>query len=125
MPIYEYHCPRCRKDVSIFFLTLSEAAEDSPACPGCGGGGLVRVISNISAVSKPDNADIKHTPGKGPAAREDTAALARVMRDEGRRSKSGYGEQFREVAARLEKGETSKSIERSLRKRAGEPMDTP
>ncbi|MEW6144396.1 MAG: zinc ribbon domain-containing protein [Thermodesulfobacteriota bacterium] len=125
MPIYEYHCTQCRKDVSIFFLTLSEAAEDSPACPECGRRELVRVISNISAVSKPDNTDNKHMPEKSPAAREDTAALASVMRDEGRKSKTGYGEQFREVAARLEKGESSKSIERSLRKRAGEPMDTP
>lgn len=124
MPIYEYHCPQCLKEVSIFFLTLSEAAEAKPVCPECGSKKLGRVISNISAVSKAGNekkTGPSHTHTKG----EDTASLARVMRDEGRKSKTGYGEQFREVAARLEKGEPSKSIERSLRKRVGEAMETP
>ncbi|HKQ32877.1 MAG TPA: zinc ribbon domain-containing protein, partial [Thermodesulfobacteriota bacterium] len=125
MPIYEYHCPGCNKEVSIFFLTVSEAEAEKPACPECGSRNLGRLISNISAVSKPDNAKKKDAPEKSPAAVEDTAALARVMRDEGRKSKTGYGEQFGEVTARLEKGESSESIEKSLRKRVGETMETP
>jgi putative FmdB family regulatory protein len=124
MPIYEYHCPRCRKEVSIFFLTVSEAAEEKPVCPECGSKKLGRVISNISAVSGAGNEKTTgppHAHTKG----EDTASLARVMRESSRKSKADYGEQFREVAGRLEKGESSKSIERSLRKRVGEAMETP
>jgi len=123
MPIYEYHCPACNKEVSIFFLTVSEAQQQKPACPECGGKNLGRLISNISAVSKPDNTDRKEKPVKSPAA-EDTAALARVMRESGRKSKTGFGEQFSEVTSRLEKGESSESIEKSLRKRVGETMET-
>jgi putative FmdB family regulatory protein len=125
MPIYEYHCPGCNKEVSIFFLTVSEAEVEKPACPECGSRNLGRLISNVSAVSKPDNTKNKDIPGKSPAAGEDTASLARVMREAGRKSKTGFGEQFSEVTARLEKGESSKSIERSLRKRVGEAMETP
>jgi hypothetical protein len=110
--------------VSIFFLTLSEAAEEHPACPECGGRKLVRVISNISAASRADN-EKKNAPARPRAEGEDTASLARVMRESSRESRADYGDQFREVAGRLEKGESSKSIERSLRKRVGEAMETP
>ena len=123
MPIYEYHCPKCRKEVSIFFLTVSEALEERPACPECGSKRLGRVMSNISSVSKADDAKATGVPKAG-APGEDTAALARIMRESSRKSKAGYGEQFSEVAARLEKGEPSKSIEKKLRKRVGETMET-
>jgi putative FmdB family regulatory protein len=124
MPIYEYHCPGCRKEVSIFFLTVSEALEEKPVCPDCGSKKLGRVMSNVSSVTKSD--DVKKTGVPNAAAgAEDTASLARAMRESGRKSKTGFGEQFKEVASRLEKGEPSKSIERSLRKRVGEPMETP
>ncbi len=127
MPIYEYHCPGCDKEVSLFFLTVSEAQEEKPECPECGGGNLERLISSVSAVSKPgaDKNNNKNTESGSGAPREDTAALARVMRESGRKSKTGYGEQFKEVASRLEKGESSTSIEKSLRKRVGETMETP
>ena len=123
MPIYEYHCPGCRKEVSIFFLTVSEALEKKPACPECGSKKLGRVISNISSVTKADSAGEKGAPKAGPGG-EDPASLARAMRESSRKSKTGYGEQFREVAGRLEKGESSKSIEKKLRKRVGETMET-
>lgn len=124
MPIYEYHCVGCDKEVSIFFLTVTEAQEEKPVCPECGGKKLSRLISGISAVTKHENAARKEAPSKGSPAGEDTAALARAMRDEGRKSKTGFGEQFGEVASRLEKGESSESIEKSLRKRVGETMET-
>ena len=123
MPIYEYHCPKCRKEVSIFFLTMSEALEEKPACPECGSKKLARVFSNISTVSKSDSAKETGVPKAG-APGEDTASLARIMHESSRKSKTGYGEQFSEVAARLEKGEPSKSIEKKLRKRVGETMET-
>ncbi len=123
MPIYEYHCPKCLKDVSIFFLTVSEAGGKKPSCPECGSRKLGRVMSNISPVSKTDEAKVTGVPKAGAGA-EDTASLARVMRESSRKSKTGYGEQFREVAGRLEKGESSVSIEKKLRKRVGETMET-
>jgi putative FmdB family regulatory protein len=33
MPIYEYHCEDCRRKVSVFFRTMSEATTVAPQCP--------------------------------------------------------------------------------------------
>ncbi len=123
MPIYEYRCRKCLKEVSIFFLTVSEALEGKPSCPECGSKKLGRVMSSVSSVSKASRQEAAAAPKAG-APHEDTASLARTMRESGRKSKKGYGEQFREVAGRLEKGESSVSIEKSLRKRVGETMGT-
>ncbi len=81
-------------------------------------------MSNVSSVPKADDVNRTAVPNAAAGA-EDTASLARAMRESSRESGADYGEQFREVAGRLEKGEPSKSIERSLRKRVGEPMETP
>lgn len=35
MPHYEYHCPGCRKDVTLS-LSMSEHARGAPKCPACG-----------------------------------------------------------------------------------------
>ena len=32
MPIYEYHCQRCSKDVEL----LVRSSNDKPECPNCG-----------------------------------------------------------------------------------------
>ncbi len=37
MPIYEYFCYDCRKRVSVFFRTFSEAGDDKARCPNCQG----------------------------------------------------------------------------------------
>ncbi len=35
MPVYEYHCPACQRDVT---LTLSvQERQQGATCPGCGG----------------------------------------------------------------------------------------
>ncbi len=49
MPIYEYRCPDCRKRQSIFFRSFA-AVEESPACPGCGGRRMTRLISRTAQV---------------------------------------------------------------------------
>ena len=36
MPIYEYYCSDCSKDVSIFFLSYTEAVQTTATCPECG-----------------------------------------------------------------------------------------
>jgi len=46
------------------------------------------------------------------------------MRREKSKSSQNYGDDFKEVAHRLEKGENANSVEKSLRKRVGEEMET-
>lgn len=119
MPIYEYDCRDCKKTVSIFFLTVSEAENEQAVCPKCGQSRLNRVLSStllIRARAKPEKTNSPKVP------QNDSKSLAETMKKESRRSGLDYGDDFREVAHRLEKGEKPDSVEKSLRARVGEKM---
>ncbi len=123
MPIYEYHCSRCKKDVRIFFLSFSEAENEEALCPECGKKELVRILSNVSVIKgKSTSQGGKVT--KNDTKEDDTKSLAATMNKSVRESGADYGDDFKEVKSRLEKGESANSIEKSLRKRVGESMQT-
>ncbi|MCY3986865.1 MAG: zinc ribbon domain-containing protein [Candidatus Dadabacteria bacterium] len=119
MPIYEYDCHDCKKTVSIFFLTISEAEDEQAVCPECGQIKLKRVLSSTSLIRagmEPKKINSPKVP------KNDSSLLAETMKKESRRSGRDYGDDFKEVAKRLEKGEKADSIEKSLRARVGEKM---
>jgi putative FmdB family regulatory protein len=119
MPIYEYYCHTCRKPISIYYSSIAQAAARPPVCGDCAGEHLTRLISNVAARSSGGAA----APGAGPAASaggEHPQALAQAMRAAG--AGRDMGNDFREVAGRLEKGESAASVEASLRRRVGEDM---
>ncbi len=121
MPIYEYNCSDCNKIVSILFLSISEANNEECLCPECGKNNLTRVLSGVS-VLKGGKKPIQQKPGK--SYNNDSKSLVEKMRREKSKSRQNYGDDFKEVAHRLEKGENANSIEKSLRKRVGEEMET-
>jgi len=123
MPIYEYRCLDCSKDVSIFFLSFSEATENNPTCPDCESKKLERLISKVS-VSHKTNEPKKVKSNIKNSDLEDPRSLAGTMNKASRNSKTDYSEDFREVKGRLEKGESPVSIEKKMRKRVGEKMST-
>ena len=123
MPTYEYICQSCHSPVSIWFRSFAAAAAETPVCTVCGSIELKRqmsacaVIHSSGQTGRHDSAPIAGTRA------EDTQALARVMREAG--AGRDVGNDFNEVASRLEKGEGSRAIEASLRKRVGERMEPP
>jgi len=123
MPIYEYYCQTCRKEISIWFGSIAQAAAQAAVCADCGGERLTRLISNV-AIARSEPAAAQPSSGQTPSAGgvhgERPQALAQAMRaaSAGR----AVGEDFQEVAGRLEKGESARSVETSLRKRVGEDM---
>lgn len=123
MPIYEYHCEDCDKEVEVFFLSFTDAESDTPECPGCGGRELERIISSVAVVKEnaPPKSEQTSKPTQKPY-QEDQKALAETMRKAERGIKGGYGDDFKEVAGRLERGESSESIEKKMRDRVGEKM---
>jgi len=121
MPIYEYNCSDCNKVVSILFLSISEANNEECLCPECGKNNLTRVLSGVS-VLKGGKKPIQQNPRK--SYNNDSISLSETMRREKSKSRQNYGDDFKEVAHRLEKGENANSIEKSLRKRVGEEMET-
>ncbi|MEQ9619493.1 MAG: zinc ribbon domain-containing protein [Deltaproteobacteria bacterium] len=123
MPIYEYHCSRCKKDVSIFFLSFSEAENEEAHCPECGNKELARVFSSVSVIKGNSNSQGSKASNNS-AKEDDTRSLAAAMDKAVCESGADYGDDFKEVKSRLEKGESANSIEKSLRKRVGESMQT-
>ena len=123
MPIYEYTCSSCDEVVSIFFLSFAEADDTNPTCPKCGSQKLNRLLSRVSISynKKELNATKKKVVNSD---MENPKALAREMEKTSSNSKADYGEDFREVMGRLEKGESPVSIETKMRKRVGEKMSS-
>lgn len=123
MPIYEYHCSDCNKDLSIFFLSYTETTQSNPTCPDCGNKKLDRLLSQVS-VSQNKKEPTKAVKPQKNSDLEDPRTLAKEMEKGVSNTKADYGEDFREVKGRLERGESPVSIETKMRKRVGEKMSS-
>jgi len=123
MPIYEYHCSDCDNEISILFLSFSEASDSTPTCPQCEKNNLQRILSQVSVSQNIKETTTTSNPVKN-SDLEDPQSLAKEMDKASRNSKADYGEDYKEVKGRLEKGETPVSIETKMRKRVGEKMSS-
>jgi putative FmdB family regulatory protein len=123
MPTYEYRCKACQSEIEIWFRSYAAAASETPACTACGRKRLKRLLSRGAAVHV-DSPLAR--PGAPPPpqvrTQESPQELAQAMKRAG--TGRNLGEDFKEVAARLDKGENPDSIEKSLRKRAGQKRGT-
>jgi len=124
MPLYEYLCDDCQEQVSLFFRSFAEVETKPAVCPQCGGGSLERIISQVAVVQAGKGVQVGAvSPSSQPAAdTSDPKTLARSMREAGQGQ--DFGREFKEVATRLEAGEKPATIEKSLRKRAGQSTQT-
>jgi putative FmdB family regulatory protein len=116
MPIYEYYCADCRKRVSVFFRTMSEASDDAARCPTCEGARLRRLVSKVALLkseeSRLDNlADPSLMSG---LESEDPRALASFMRRMSGEMGEPLDAEMTEVLDRLEAGESPESIDQSM-----------
>lgn len=46
MPLYEFYCPKCDKEVGVT-LTLTEKESGTVACPACGGKDLQPLMARF------------------------------------------------------------------------------
>jgi putative FmdB family regulatory protein len=119
MPIYEYNCLDCRRRVSVFFRTFSEAAEQAARCPRCNGTNLHRLVSKVAVLrSSPGTeggldgmADESLLSG---LESEDPRALAGMMRRMSDEMGEPLDPEMHEVVQRLERGESPEVIEQSM-----------
>lgn len=116
MPIYEYVCLDCRKRVSVFFRTMSEAGDDAARCPTCGGANLRRLVSRVAVrKSQAGREEALDDPSlMAGLESEDPRALASLMRHMSDETGEPLDEEMTEVVDRLEAGEDPESIDRSL-----------
>jgi putative FmdB family regulatory protein len=125
MPIYEYSCLDCRRRVSIFFRTYSDASDEAARCPRCNGANLRRVVSKVAVLRSEESrldgmADESFLSG---LENEDPRALAGMMRKMSDEMGEPLDPEMHEVVQRLERGESPEAIEQSMPDLGGGPDD--
>lgn len=116
MPIYEYRCADCKRRVSILWRSLAEAQTAEARCPRCGGTRLSRLVSRV-AVLRSEEArldDLMDADSLGDLDENDPKSIARWMRKMSKELGEDAGEEFDEVVARLEAGQTPDEIEQEV-----------
>jgi putative FmdB family regulatory protein len=125
MPIYEYNCLDCRRRVSIFFRTYSDASDEAARCPRCNGANLRRLVSKVAVLRSEESrldgmADESFLSG---LENEDPRALAGMMRKMSDEMGEPLDPEMHEVVQRLERGESPETIEQSMPDLGGGPDD--
>lgn len=125
MPIYEYRCHDCKRRVSIFWRSFSEAGTASPTCPRCGGGNLTRLVSRVRLVRSEESRleDLSDLSDFPDFDENDPKSLGRWMRKMSAEIGEDLGPEFDEVVGRLEAGESPEQIEKSMPELMGEGGD--
>jgi putative FmdB family regulatory protein len=122
MPIYEYRCHDCRRRVSIWWRTFSEAETGTARCPRCGGEQLTRLVSKVRVIRSEESRmeDLADPANLGDLDENDPRSIARWMRKMGDEVGEDIGPEFEEVVDRLEAGESPEEIERTMPDLAGD-----
>jgi putative FmdB family regulatory protein len=116
MPIYEYYCANCRKRVSVFFRTFSEASDDAARCPNCEGANLRRLVSRVAVLKSEESRmeDLADSSLMSGLESEDPRALASFMRRMSGEMGEPLDAEMTEVLDRLEAGESPEAIDASF-----------
>ena len=107
MPIYEYRCADCRRRVSIWWKTFSDAAAGEAVCPRCGSVHLSRLMSRVAVLRSDDSRidDLADPSAFGDLDENDPRSIGRWMRRMSAETGEELGSEFEEVVGRLEAGE--------------------
>lgn len=116
MPIYEYYCADCRRRVSVFFRTFSEASDAAARCPRCEGSRLRRLMSRVAVLkSEESRLDAMADPSfMAGLENEDPRALAGFMRKMSDEMGEPLDAEMSEMVERLERGQSPEEIEKSM-----------
>jgi len=116
MPIYEYRCNMCHSRVTILTRSFASAESVSPQCPHCGSKNLTRLISRVAVVhSEEARLESLTDPAMLSGLDEnDPRSIGRWMRRMSQQMGEDLGDEFTEIADRLESGQTPEEIESSL-----------
>jgi putative FmdB family regulatory protein len=116
MPIYEYRCKDCRKRVSLFWRTFTDAESGSLQCPHCHSMNLTRLVSRVALLrSEESRLDDLADPGSLAGLDEDDPrSVARWMRKMSSETGEDLGSEFDEAIDRLEAGQSPEEIEQAM-----------
>jgi len=122
LPIYEYRCQDCKRRVSVFWRSFSEAEAGNASCPYCQGTHLVRLISRVRVIRSEESRldDLSDFSDLPDFDENDPRAIGRWMRKMSDEIGEDLGPEFDEVVGRLEAGEDPDEIEESMPDLLGE-----
>ena len=115
MPFYDYRCETCAKPARLFFSFAAYESAD-PACPHCGEKTLKRRIRRV-VIAKSEEKRMDGMMDEsmlGALENEDPREIGRFMRKMSHEMGEDLGDEFGEVANRLEKGQSPEEIEQAL-----------
>lgn len=115
MPLYDFRCHDCGHLARLQF-SYSEYGKVQPICPHCGSRHMKRRMSRV-ALGKSEDARLETMMAGDDLAdfdENDPRSLGKFMRKLGQEMGEDLGDEFNEVAGRLEKGESPESIEQSM-----------
>lgn len=124
MPVYEYRCSGCSKQVGIY-QSYEEYGDVAVECPNCGSEELERVIRAVRIARSEDSRleDLSDPSEWGDIDENDPRSMARMMRKMGDELGEEMPPEFDEVVGRLEAGESPESIEENMPELGGEMGD--
>ena len=127
MPIYEYACLDCRKRVSVFFRTFSDAERGEAHCPVCDGTRLHRLVSRVAVLKSEESRldDLADPSLMSGLEDEDPRALAGFMRRMSEETGEPLDAEMTEMVERLESGESPDAIEASMPDLGGDDAGLP
>ena len=127
MPIYEYACLDCRKRVSVFFRTFSDAERGDAHCPLCDGTRLHRLVSRVAVLKSEESRldDLADPSLMSGLDDEDPRALAGFMRRMSEETGEPLDAEMTEMVERLESGESPDAIEASMPDLGGDDAGLP
>ena len=127
MPIYEYACLDCRKRVSVFFRTFSDAERGDAHCPLCDGTRLHRLVSRVAVLKSEESRldDLADPSLMSGLEDEDRRALAGFMRRMSAETGEPLDAEMTEMVERLESGESPDAIEASMPDLGGDDAGLP
>ena len=116
MPIYEYRCGDCRRRVSIFWRSFSDAETQIAQCPHCQGSHLRRLVSRVAVLRSEESHldDLADPSSLGDLDENDPRSIGRWMRKMSQETGEELGPEFDEVVDRLEAGQSPEAIEQSM-----------
>jgi putative FmdB family regulatory protein len=114
MPFYQYRCLDCKKRFELF-LSYSDYGQKPVTCPHCAGEHVQRRIGRIRiARSEDSRLEDLSDPGSLAGLEDDPRALGQMMRKVSREAGEDLGGEFDEVVDRLEAGQSTEEIEKSM-----------
>ena len=106
MPIYQYDCARCKKQVEVFFRSISKVDDAAARCPECGGKKLTRAVSRIargrSTREAIDSIDLQQELGRLEGG--DEKSFAKWARRMGDQFDGELGTDFGDLASKADAG---------------------